>query len=448
MSNYKNFRGAKSEKSYGLTGVANIPGDKSISHRAIIIGSLTVGETIIDGLLESSDVLNTIAAMRLFGSQITKNDLGFWSIFGFGVGGFEEPDRIIDCGNSGTAIRLIMGAMATSPITATFTGDRSLVQRPMKRVLDPLYLFGSRHLSRKSGLLPLTLQGSSNPVPITFESNIPSAQIKSAVLLAGLNSPGITNYIEPEISRDHTEIMLKSFGADISSEVVSGRIITSLTGQPELVPQKLVLPKDPSSAAFPLGAALMVENSEVLLPGVGQNETRTGLIKTLTEMGAEIELNNFRDLQGEPVADLNVKFSNLKGVNVPAERCVSMIDEYPILAVVAAQASGKTTMYGLKELRVKESDRISAISKGLKLNGVEVEEGEDFLVIHGCGSGNVPGGGRVETFMDHRIAMAFLCLGMATKKPIDIDDISSVDTSFPTFFNLMNDLGGRFSYNV
>ena len=446
MSNKKNFRGAKSEKSEGLTGVANVPGDKSISHRAIILGALTIGETIIDGLLESSDGLNTIKSMRLFGAKIAKNEVGSWSIFGFGVGGFEEPKSIIDCGNSGTAIRLMMGAIATSPITATFTGDSSLVQRPMKRILDPLSLFGSRHLSRKSGLLPLTLQGSSNPNPITYKSDIPSAQIKSAVLLAGLNSPGTTQYIEPEISRDHTEIMLKSFGVEISSEVIPEGVIISLIGQPELVPQKLVIPKDPSSAAFPLGAALMVQNSEVLIPNVGQNKTRIGLIKTLKEMGAKIEVNNFRGLQGEPVADLQIKFSILNGVNVPAERCVSMIDEYPILAVLAAQAYGKTTMYGLKELRVKESDRISAISKGLIVNGVEVEEGEDFLIIHGCGPGNVPGGGKVETFMDHRIAMAFLCLGMISKKPIEIDDISSVDTSFPTFFDLMNNLGGKFTY--
>ena len=448
MSNKNTFRVAKSEKSDGLSGVANVPGDKSISHRAIILGALTIGETIIEGLLESTDVLNTIRSMRLFGAQIEKNDTGSWTISGFGVGGFEEPKSIIDCGNSGTAIRLIMGAMATSPITATFTGDRSLVQRPMKRVLDPLQLFGSRHLSRKSGLLPLTLQGSSNPTPITFKSNIPSAQIKSAVLLAGLNSPGKTHYIEPEISRDHTEIMLRSFGVEISSEAIAEGVIISLTGYPELVPQKLVIPRDPSSAAFPLGAALMVENSEILIPMVGQNETRVGLIKTLKEMGAKIILNNLKDLQGEPVADLIVKFSKLDGVTVPAERCVSMSDEYPILAVLAAQARGKTTMHGLRELRVKESDRIAAISKGLKVNGIKVEEGEDFLIVHGCGTGNVPGGGKVETFMDHRIAMAFLCLGMVTKKPIEIDDISSVDTSFPTFFNLMNQLGGKLSYGV
>jgi 3-phosphoshikimate 1-carboxyvinyltransferase len=445
MVNKELPRGAKSEKSECLKGKADIPGDKSISHRAVILGALTVGETIIYGLLESTDVLNTVKAMKLFGAEVNKNNDGSWSIFGVGIGGFYEPQNVINCGNSGTSVRLIMGAMATTPINATFTGDESLIKRPMKRVLDPLYLFGSTYLGRNEGLLPLTLKGASNPVPVTYESNISSAQIKSAVLLAGLNAPGTTTYFEPELSRDHTENMLKSFGAKINQEVLPDGIVTSLIGQPELVPQKVFIPKDPSSAAFLIGATLMVEGSEVMIPDVGQNKTRNGFIETLKEMGANINLENFRNLQGEIVADLVIKSSELEGVNVSSERSVSMIDEYPILAILASQAKGKTTMYGLKELRVKESDRISAISKGLQANGVKVEEGEDFLIVHGHSYGMVPGGGKVSSFMDHRIAMSFLCLGLASIKSIIVDDISSVDTSFPEFINLINNLGGRIS---
>ncbi len=429
------------KKSAALSGVAKVPGDKSISHRALILGSLTVGETKIVGLLESSDVLNTAKAMQAFGADVRRNTDHTWSIFGFGVGGFSEPTQIIDCGNSGTGIRLTMGAMATSSITATFTGDESLVERPMARIIEPLEQFGADSLSRENCLLPLTIRGASDPISIEYFSKIPSAQIKSAVLLAALNAPGTTVFHEPEKSRDHTEKMLSAFGADIStSEDVNGyRVI--IKGYPELSPQNVIIPQDPSSAAFPICAALIVEGSKILLENVCQNPTRNGLIITLMEMGANIKIENTRLCNGEIVADLTVSSSKLFGVDVPTERVVSMIDEYPILAAVASLAKGKTVMRGIKELRVKESDRISAMANGLKANGVEVEEGEDYLIIVGNGTDSVMGGATVDTFFDHRIAMSFLCLGLATKKPITIDDSGSVDTSFPSFFDLMGTLG-------
>ena len=443
MSDISNSNRAYSANSKPLLGIANIPGDKSISHRSLILGSLAVGETKIAGLLESTDVLNTAEAMRAFGSEVTKNKDNTWSVFGVGVGGFCEPDKVIDCGNSGTAIRLIMGAMSTSAITATFAGDHSLSKRPMGRVLKPLSLFGANFLSRGSGFLPITIRGSENPVSLEYSSPIPSAQVKSAILLGALNATGTTIFRESELSRDHTEKMLAAFGAEISIEIEEGSNTVELQGPVELSPQQIEIPADPSSAAFPICAALMVPDSRVIVPNVCQNPTRNGLIETLKEMGAKIEVQNARRLNGELVADLLVSSSNLVGVEVPAERAVSMIDEYPILAALAAVAEGTTVMHGLRELRVKESDRISTMATGLKSNGVRVKEGEDKLSVFGKGLGGVEGGAVVKTFFDHRIAMSFLCLGLASKKGITIDDYQSINTSFPTFFDLMSSLGAK-----
>ena len=443
MSNFTKVLPKTAKKSGALSGLAQVPGDKSISHRAIILGALTVGETKVDGLLESSDVLNTVEAMRSFGAEIKKNSDKTWSIFGVGVGGFYEPNKVIDCGNSGTGIRLIMGAMATTPITATFTGDESLVERPMARILEPVERFGAEFLSRNNGLLPLTVRGTSNPISINYSSRIASAQIKSAVLLAALNAPGTTIFNEPELSRDHTEKMLSAFGADISSVLSDKGNTISIVGYPELKPQKVIIPQDPSSAAFPICAALIVDGSKVFLNNISQNPTRNGLVKTLLEMGANIEIKNSRNLNGEIVADLIVSGSELHGVDVPIKRVVSMIDEFPILAAVASLANGVTVMRGIKELRVKESDRIAAMAIGLTANGVEVEEGEDYLKIVGKGLKSVSGGATVKTFFDHRIAMSFLCLGLASKDPITIDDARSVDTSFPSFFKIMYELGAK-----
>lgn len=427
--------------SESLLGAADVPGDKSISHRALILGALTIGETKAIGLLESSDVLNTAEAMRAFGAEVLQNIDKSWSIFGVGVGGFSEPDRVIDCGNSGTGIRLIMGAMATSSITATFTGDKSLVTRPMNRVLEPLRQFGATSISRLNGRLPLTIKGSSNPISIEYSSVIPSAQIKSAVLLAALNSPGTSVFNEPQISRDHTEKMLSAFGANITVSSTDTQNRISIEGYPELTPQIIIVPGDPSSAAFPICAALIVKGSRVTLTNICYNPTRNGLLSTLNEMGADIKIENARNVNGEQVVDLVVTASSLCGVEVPVDRVVSMIDEFPILAIVASVAEGTTIMKGLKELRVKESDRISAMFEGLKANGVEVQEGEDSLTIVGKGSNSVPGGATVKTFFDHRIAMSFLCLGLISKKPITVDDSRSISTSFPSFFELMRKLG-------
>jgi len=358
-----------------------------------------------------------------------------------GVGGFAEPDQVIDCGNSGTGVRLITGAMATSPISATFTGDASLVKRPMGRVTDPLALFGARAYGRKGGRLPMTVVGAAEPVPVSYALPVASAQVKSAVLLAGLNAPGETVVIEREPTRDHTERMLRGFGASLRIEDrPEGRAII-LTGQPELQAQAVAVPRDPSSAAFPVCAALIVEGSDILVPGVSQNPTRNGLYATLVEMGADIAFQNPREEGGEPVADLRVRASALKGVEVPPERAASMIDEYPILAVVAACATGTTVMRGVKELRVKESDRIDAMARGLEACGVQVEEDTDTLIVHGMGPGGVPGGATCATHIDHRIAMSFLVLGLAAKAPVSVDDGTAIATSFPVFEGLMRGLG-------
>lgn len=428
-----------------LKGSAEVPGDKSISHRALILGAMAVGETKVTGLLEGQDVLDTAKAMRAFGAEVTRLGAGDWSVRGVGVGGFGEPADVIDCGNSGTGVRLIMGTMATSPITATFTGDASLRKRPMGRVTDPLGLFGARAYGRQGGRLPMTLVGAAEPVPVRYALPVASAQVKSAVLLAGLNAPGRTVVIEKEPTRDHSERMLRGFGAELAVEdAPEGRVIT-LTGQPELRPQTVAVPRDPSSAAFPVCAALIIEGSDVLVPGVSQNPTRNGLYTTLVEMGADIEFQNPREEGGEPVADLRVRFSVLKGIEVPEERAASMIDEYPILSVVAACAEGTTVMRGVKELRVKESDRIDAMARGLEACGVRVGEEEDVLIVHGRGPGGVPGGAVAKTHLDHRIAMSFLVLGLAAQKPVGVDDGSPIATSFPAFEGLMTGLGAEIS---
>ncbi|MEM7524267.1 MAG: 3-phosphoshikimate 1-carboxyvinyltransferase [Pseudomonadota bacterium] len=425
-----------------LRGTARIPGDKSVSHRSLIFGAMAVGETRIEGLLEGQDVLDTAKAMRTFGADVERVGDGAWRVHGVGVGGFAEPEDVIDCGNSGTGVRLIMGAMATSPITATFTGDASLRSRPMGRVTDPLALFGAASYGRDGGRLPLTIVGARTPGPVEYRSPVPSAQVKSAVLLAGLNAPGTTTLIEAEATRDHTERMLRGFGADVATEATpEGRVIR-LTGQPELRPMDITVPRDPSSAAFPVCAALIVEGSDVLVPTIGLNPTRAGLYATLREMGADLTFENERVEGGEPVADLRARFSpSMRGIEVPPERAASMIDEYPILSVVAANASGATYMPGVKELRVKESDRIDAMARGLEAMGVTIDETEDSWTVHGMGPGGVPGGGTAAARLDHRIAMSFLCLGMAARKPVSVDDGSPIDTSFPIFEGLMAELG-------
>ncbi len=427
-----------------LSGRARVPGDKSISHRSLILGALSVGETRVRGLLEGEDVLATAAAMRAFGAEVSRSDAGEWSVHGVGVGGFGEPEDVIDCGNAGTGVRLIMGAMATTAITATFTGDASLRSRPMGRVTDPMALFGAAAHGRSGGRLPMTIVGARAPVPVRYRLPMPSAQVKSAVLLAGLNAPGETVVIESEATRDHTERMLRGFGAEVSVEDTDdGRVIV-LKGYPELEPQSIDVPRDPSSAAFPVCAALIVEGSDVLVPNIGLNPTRAGLFTTMREMGADLVYENEREEGGEPVADLRARFSpDLKGIEVPPERAASMIDEYPILSVVASFAEGRTVMRGVKELRVKESDRIDAMAVGLRANGVSVDEGEDWWEIRGLGAGGVPGGATVAARLDHRIAMSFLCLGMAAQKPVTVDDAGPIATSFPIFESLMGGLGAR-----
>ncbi|AUR02462.1 3-phosphoshikimate 1-carboxyvinyltransferase AroA [Phaeobacter inhibens] len=427
-----------------LTGIAEVPGDKSISHRSLILGALAVGETKISGLLEGEDVLDTAKAMQAMGAEVINHGGGNWSVHGVGVGGLAEPEQVIDCGNSGTGVRLIMGVMATSPITVSFTGDASLNKRPMARVTDPLALFGTQSVGRSGGRLPMTIVGAAEPTPVRYTVPVPSAQVKSAVLLAGLNAPGQTVVIEKEATRDHSERMLAGFGAEITVEDTDeGRVIT-LTGQPELKPQVIAVPRDPSSAAFPVCAALITPGSDVLVPGIGLNPTRAGLFYTLQDMGADLTFENMREEGGEPVADLRARYSpDMKGIDVPPERAASMIDEYPVLSVVASFATGKTMMTGVKELRVKESDRIDAMARGLRANGVMVEEGDDWWAVTGLGPEGVPGGGTCESFLDHRIAMSFMVMGMGAQKPVTVDDGTPIATSFPIFTPLMTTLGAR-----
>ena len=427
-----------------LSGRARVPGDKSISHRALILAAMTVGESTVAGLLEGEDVLNTAKAMSDLGATLTCGADGLWRIHGVGVGGFAEPAKPLDFGNSGTGCRLVLGAVAGCPIKATFDGDASLRKRPMRRIVDPLARMGARVIeAAEGGRLPLTIEGARDPIPIEYETPVPSAQIKSAVLLAGLAAPGETTVIETEASRDHTERMLKHFGARIVSKPHGehGRRIV-LQGQPELEPANVVVPADPSSAAFPLVAALIVPGSELVLENVMTNPLRTGLFTTLREMGASIEKVATRD-DGEEVADLRVVTSKLKGVEVPPERAPSMIDEYPVLAVAAAFAEGVTRMRGLKELRVKESDRLEATAAMLRNNGVTVEIEGDDLIVHG--KGMAQGGGEVATHMDHRIAMSALVMGLASEQPVRIDDSAFIATSFPGFVELMRSLGADLS---
>jgi 3-phosphoshikimate 1-carboxyvinyltransferase len=435
----------EARSSGALTGTVRVPGDKSISHRALILGALSVGETRISGLLEGEDVLNTAKSMRALGAEVNRTGDFAWSVRGVGVAGFAEPKTALDFGNSGTGCRLVMGAVAGCPITATFDGDASLRSRPMRRILDPLVLMGAKvGKEAEGGRLPLTLEGARDPVPITYRTPVASAQIKSAVLLAGLAAPGVTTVIEQEASRDHTELMLKHFGAEIVStkEGPHGRKI-ALTGESELHGAGVVVPADPSSAAFPLVAALIVEGSDIALADVMTNPLRTGLFTTLREMGASIEESEVRGDAGEPMARLRVRASKLRGVEVPPERAPSMIDEYLVLAVAAAYAEGTTIMRGLKELRVKESDRLAATAAMLRVNGIPVEISGDDLIVEG--GGHVPGGGVVATHMDHRIAMSALVMGLASDKPVRVDDTSFIATSFPDFIPMMQRLGADFS---
>jgi 3-phosphoshikimate 1-carboxyvinyltransferase len=428
-----------------LKGRVRVPGDKSISHRALIVGALTVGETAVSGLLEGEDVINTGKAMRALGASVERTGEGQWRVRGVGVGGFQEPRSVLDFGNSGTGVRLVMGAVAGCPVTATFDGDASLRKRPMRRILDPVEQIGAHAVEEaEGGRLPIRLAGARDPIPIVYRTPVPSAQIKSAVLLAGLAAPGETVVVEAEASRDHTERLLVHFGADVRVETdgAAGRKIT-LKGEPELVPAPVVVPADPSSAAFPIVAALIVPGSEVILTDVMTNPLRTGLITTLKEMGADIDTLDLRDDLGEAMASFRVRGSMLRGVEVPAARAPSMIDEYPVLAVAASFAEGTTVMRGLKELRVKESDRLAAIADGLKANGVAVEIDGDDLIVHG--TGRAPGGGTVATHMDHRIAMAFLVMGLASDKPVAIDDGSFIATSFPGYVPMLRSLGADVS---
>jgi 3-phosphoshikimate 1-carboxyvinyltransferase len=431
-------------RSSSLKGVVSIPGDKSISHRSLILGALAIGQTRITGLLEGQDVLDTAKAMVAFGAVVEKNDQSEWLVDGVGVGGFAEPSTVVDCGNSGTGVRLIIGAMSTTPINATFTGDHSLNSRPMERVTNPLSKFGVTTFGRSRGRLPMTVIGARSPIPVKYDVPVPSAQVKSALLLAALNAPGETIITEKETTRDHTERMLSSFGADISVENISNRRSIKLCGHSELNGQNICVPSDPSSAAFPICAAIIVEGSDILVPNITLNETRAGLYKTLIEMGANLSFENEREESGEPVADIRACFSpDMKGVEVPPERAASMIDEYPILSVVAANATGKTIMRGVKELRVKESDRIDVMAKGLRANGVFVDEGEDWWVVKGNGMGSVKGGSICQTFLDHRIAMSFLVLGLSSQNYVEIDDCLPIKTSFPNFIELMLEIGAN-----
>jgi len=421
-----------------LRGRLSVPGDKSISHRALILGGLSVGETVVHGLLEGDDVLRTAEAMRNFGAEVTRLGPSHWSIHGRGVSGLAEPACVQDLGNSGTGVRLLMGVAAGHPFTTFFTGDRSLCRRPMGRIVQPLARMGISYVARSGDRLPLAITGSAMPLSIEYRLPVPSAQVKSAVLLAGLHAPGRTTVIESAATRDHTERMIRHFGAKVVVEdQADGRHIM-IEGQPELTGCAIRVPADPSSAAFFAVAAAITPDSELTIEAVGLNPLRAGLFTTLRDMGADLTFTNPRDVGGEPVADIVVRSSALTGIEVPAERAPSMIDEYPILSVAAAFARGKTTMRGLAELRVKESDRLRAIARGLQAGGVAVEELDDGLIV----SGGRPQGATVQTEGDHRIAMAFLVMGMAAGSPVTVDEAEMIATSFPGFADLVNGIGG------
>ncbi|MGE0239297.1 MAG: 3-phosphoshikimate 1-carboxyvinyltransferase [Parvibaculaceae bacterium] len=430
----------RSRPAQALKGHIRVPGDKSISHRSLMLGAVAVGETRAQGLLEGEDVVNTAKAMQALGAKVARDPDGVWRIQGVGVSGLMSPEGDLDFGNSGTGVRLALGLMASTPLTARCIGDASLSKRPMGRVTVPLGQIGARFETAAGGRMPLTLHGARDAVPITYTLPVASAQVKSAVLLAGLNTPGRTTVIEPEATRDHTERMLKAFGAEIAVEQKDDGRHIHIVGQRELKAQAIDVPGDPSSAAFPLVAALITEGSDITIENVMLNETRTGLITTLIEMGGDIAIENRRSAGGEEVGDLRVRSSRLTGVRVPKSRAPSMIDEYPVLAVAASFAHGVTHMEGLEELRVKESDRLAAVEAGLAANGVATRSGPDWLEVDG---GAPAGGGTVPTHLDHRIAMAFLVMGLAAAKGVAVDDSAMIATSFPNFLALMNGMGCR-----
>ncbi len=428
-----------------FTGAACVPGDKSISHRALILGALTVGETVVEGLLEGEDVLATAAAVRLLGARVERDACGVWRINGCGLCGLKEADDVLDLGNAGTGVRLLCGVAAGHPFTTFLCGDRSLSRRPMGRVISPLEEMGARFLGRSGGRLPLAVTGGDPLLPLHHELQVPSAQVKSAVLLAGLHAPGVTTVVERAPLRDHTERLLRAFGASL--EIVpgaSGARSISVAGQPELAPVDIHVPGDPSSAAFLIGLAAALPGAALTVRHVGINPTRTGFFETLVDMGANLEFSNRREMAGEPVADITVEGTVLTGTEAPVERAPSMIDEYPVLAAVAATARGRTVMRGLAELRVKESDRLAAVAAGLAANGVRVDEERDGLVVHGV-AGRPPGGGSVAVNLDHRIAMAFLVLGLLSRDGVLVDDVGAIDTSFPGFTRLLEGLGAEFA---
>jgi 3-phosphoshikimate 1-carboxyvinyltransferase len=424
-----------------LAGRIRVPGDKSISHRALMFGALAEGRTRISGLLEGEDVLRTAAAMRALGADVVRESEGAWQVRGQGRGRLTEPADVLDMGNSGTAARLICGILGSHPIFAVLTGDASLRGRPMKRVTDPLSACGARFTGRAGGRLPLAIEGAAEPRPLDYRLPVASAQVKSAVLLAGLNAAGETRVEEPEATRDHTENMLRHFGADVAVEIAGAGRLIRLQGKPTLVAADVVVPGDPSSAAFPLVAALILPGSEIAIAGVGLNPLRTGLFATLKEMGADLRVSGERIEGGEPVGDLTVRHGALQAVEVPRHRAPSMIDEFPVLAVAAAFARGTSRFRGLSELRVKESDRLAATAALLAVNGIGVEIEGDDLIVHGTGGSPPPGGGTVLTHMDHRIAMSALVLGLGTRAAVTVDDAGFVDTSFPGFADLMRGLG-------
>ena len=423
-----------------LSGTVAVPGDKSISHRALMLSALAVGESRITGLLEGEDVLATAAAMRAMGAMITRRDDGAWIVHGVGVGGLLQPESALDMGNSGTSTRLLMGLAASHAITATFTGDASLSKRPMARVIEPLSRIGAEITASPGGRLPLMVRGIVPAVPITYTLPVASAQVKSAVLLAGLNTPGVTRVIEPVATRDHSERMLAGFGADLTVEETSEGRVISLVGEAELTPQDIAVPGDPSSAAFWAVAASIVPGSDITITNVGMNPTRTGLFTALKAMGGDITEQDRRTVGGEPVADLRVRHAALSAIDVPPELTPSMIDEYPVLFVAAALANGRTVARGAHELRVKESDRIATMAEALSACGVTVEEFEDGLAITGSGGEPIRGGARIASKLDHRIAMALAVAGLAAREAVTIDDVAPVATSYPAFFASLDDL--------
>lgn len=431
------------ESSAGLTGRVTVPGDKSISHRSLMLSSLAVGESRIEGLLEGEDVLATAAAMRAMGATIERNDDGIWRVWGVGVGGLLQPAGALDMGNSGTSTRLLAGLVASHAITATFIGDASLSKRPMGRVIDPLSLMGADFTSSRGGRLPMMVRGICPAVPIDYTLPVASAQVKSAVILAGLNTPGITRVIEPVPTRDHSERMLAGFGANLTVEASNRGRVISVHGEAELKPQQIVVPGDPSSAAFWAVAASIVPGSEVTIANVGLNPTRAGIFTALRMMGADITEVDARTVGGEPVADLIVRHAALTAIDVPPDLAPSMIDEYPVLFVAAALAEGRTVARGAHELRVKESDRIAAMAAALEACGVSVEEFDDGLAITGSGGEPIPGGATIASLLDHRIAMAMTVAGLVARRPITIDDVAPVATSYPVFFDTLVYLTGR-----